>query len=556
MRPLIGIAFAAFLALCASQHPEPVVKIQDLLFIQGTIGYTAWTNRTIYEFHAIPYAQTPVGSLRFQPPVKITKMNGKLDATKPGIQCPQIWDEYVNTEDEDCLTLSVYTTSLDGNRPVMVWIHGGWFYFGGALGYRSNYLLESDVVLVVIQYRLGPLGFLSFMNDKIRGNMGLLDQIAALEWVQQNIDHFGGNNKEVTIFGESAGGASVSTMLHSPLVQGRKVPLFHRAILQSGSLFSPWAMGDNPVEGAHDIAKRAGCNDPASVEQCLQEVPVKRLLEAFGAHRKETVINHGYPSVAGTTVVVGGPSQVFPEHPKQYLWDVPTTIPIMLGATSQEGIFLLHEIGKFQPEAMKSHFNSYDLLRLVRTLHQKFGQNRLDGVLEAYDIMSRFLVNGMDRYRWEEIVGGLIDICGNHGIKGPVLTELNAFARVIPENVYLYSLDYSNIRTARNLSYPFALKDAVDHAEDLKYLFPRTELNAQDTKVAKIMVQLWTSFATKGIPRAKHVHHWSPAKGLYGPYLKIDAQSAQGENYIDEFSATAHKNKALLSGGKQPVSKL
>lgn len=82
-----------------------------------------------------------------------------------------------------------------------------------------------------------------------------------------------------------------------------------------------------------------------------------------------------------------------------------------------------------------------------------------------------------------------------------------------PENVFLYSLDYANIRTGRNLSYPFTMKDAVDHAEDLKYLFPREKLNAADTEVAKMMVQLWTSFATKGIPNAKHVHHWPPAKG-------------------------------------------
>lgn len=292
----------------------------------------------------------------------------------------------------------------------MVFIHGGWFYFGGALGYRANYLLESDIVLVVIQYRLGPSGFLSLMNEKIPGNVGILDQIASLEWVQQNIAHFGGNSKEVTIFGESAGAASVSAMLHSPLVQGLEVPLFNKAILQSGSLFSPWAMCDNPVEGANDIAQRVGCKDPSSVEQCLQQVPMKHLLEAFGAHRKDTVINRGYPSVAGTTVVVGGPSQLFPEHPKNYLWDVPKSIPVMMGATSQEGIFLLNEICKFQPEVMKPLNNAYDLLRIVWTLHKKFGLNRLDGVLEAYDIMNNFRDSEVDRSLWEELVGGLIDV--------------------------------------------------------------------------------------------------------------------------------------------------
>lgn len=538
---------------CLAQHSTPIVNIQGLGNVQGTIGYTAWTNRTIYEFQAIPYGQAPVGALRFNAPQKIGAWGGTRDASQPGVRCPQIAEGYENVDDEDCLSLSVYSNSLDAARPVMVYIHGGWFIFGGADHHKANHLLESDVVLVVIQYRLGPLGFLSTMTSDIPGNVGILDMIMALEWVQQYVQYFGGDASQVTIFGLSAGGAAVSALLHSPLVQSRSTPLFHKAIIQSGSVFAPWAITDNPLEGTNDIVSRLGCTG-VTTEQCLRTANVRSLLGAFNAHRKETIINKGYPSVAGCGIVVGGPSPLFPLHPKNYLAEASKDIPVMAGTTSEDGLFLLDELHDLQPHLLQSLNTSNALLQYIRTLHEKFGHSRLDGSLEGYAFSRNFLVRETNGMRWDDMVASLTDICGSHGIKGPVMTDVQSFALVNPGNVYLYSFDYTNGHLFRPLKVPFPHKLPVQHGEDLKYIFPMQTLSEADINIAKSVVRLWASFATRGAPSSSNVPYWPPVDGLFGPYLKINTESEQRNYYYNEFIATSEKYRVYGAGSRVMVS--
>ncbi|XP_029731024.2 glutactin-like [Aedes albopictus] len=535
---------------CFGQQSGPIVNIQGLGGVLGSVGYTAWTNRTIYEFHGIPYGQAPVGALRFKPTVKVSAWGGTRDATQPGTRCPQIDVNYVNVENEDCLTLSVYSNSLDADRPVMVYIHGGWFFLGGADQYKPNFLLESNIVLVVIQYRLGPLGFLSTMSDDIPGNVGMLDVITALEWVQQYIGYFGGNSSHVTIFGESAGAAAVSSLLHSPMVQSRSTPLFQRAIMQSGSVFAPWTVSDTPLEGTNDIAARLGCTG-AAVEQCLRGVSIQNLLEAFSAHRSQTIANSGYPYVAGTGIVVGGPSSFLPQHPKTYLGNSQKNIAVMAGTNAQDGLFLLNELHKLQPQLLQTLNTSHALLHYVHILHEKFGHSKFDGSLEAYAFQHNFLMSEMDRLRWEDLASSLTDICGTHGIKGPVLADVQSFSNANPGNVYLYSFDYSSALTQRNLTVPYPHERPVHHAEELKYLFPIENLDEADVRMAKAMVQLWTSFAIGGVPVADSVAHWPPMDRMFGPYLKITTESKQQNFYLNEFSATADKNRGFGGAGSR-----
>ncbi|XP_058835247.1 glutactin-like [Topomyia yanbarensis] len=550
MWSVMVMLFCGLVRLNIAQTTTPTVNIQGLGVVQGSLGYSAWSNKTIFKFQAIPYAKPPTGLLRFQPPVKASSWTGILDASKPGVPCPQNSDRYYNVDNEDCLTLSVYSNDLDATRPVMVYIHGGWFFVGGASMYAPDYLFESEIVLVVIQYRLGPFGFLSTLSDKIPGNVGILDMIAALEWVQQHIGHFGGSSSNVTIFGESAGSAAVSALLYSPLVTGRPVPLFNKAILQSGSVFAPWAMCDTPIEGAYDIAKRSGCVE-GNYEQCLITQSVENILQAFESHRRDMIIQRGYSSVTGTNVVVGGPSELFPVHPKHYLSQVTNEIAILGGVTSQDGLFLLDEICKLQPEILKSLNSSYDLFDFVRLLHEKFGQTQLSGALEGYEFMNHFLMKEVEQMQWKDIVLGLTDICGAHGIKGPLLIDMHAFARANPGNVYLYTFDYSNLRTRRNMSIDFPYEGIVHHADDLTYLFPRDSLNEKDTKVAKAMVQLWTSFARGGVPFANDIPYWPPMNSLHGPYLKIDERSETKNFYLNELSASTMRFRDFAGGSNQ-----
>jgi para-nitrobenzyl esterase len=215
-------------------------------------------------FKGIPFATPPVGPRRWLPPEPAPAWNGTRDARSFGPSAPQsriMLDvlaamKIEGEQSEDCLYLNVWTPGLSGTRrPVMVWIHGGAFTIGAgsqALYDGSVLARRGNTVVVTINYRLGPLGFLRLQDvtgGKIpsSGNEGILDQIAALNWVRDNIAEFGGDPENVTIFGESAGGMSVGTLLGAPRARG----LFHKAIPQSGSCNT-----SSPVERANRVAER------------------------------------------------------------------------------------------------------------------------------------------------------------------------------------------------------------------------------------------------------------------------------------------------------------
>jgi para-nitrobenzyl esterase len=201
----------------------------------------------LHIFRGIPYARPPVGPLRFRPPERPDSWSGVRDATRFGPAAPQnlgllgpVFSLGITHTDEDCLFLNIWTPGLDGGRrPVLVWIHGGAFVLGA--GSQSLYdgsvlARRGDLVVVTINYRLGALGFLYLRRLSggrlpASGNEGLLDQIAALHWVRDEIAAFGGDPDNVTIFGESAGAMSCTALLGAPRARG----LFHRAILQSGA---------------------------------------------------------------------------------------------------------------------------------------------------------------------------------------------------------------------------------------------------------------------------------------------------------------------------------
>ncbi len=225
-------------------------------------------------FAGIPYAAPPIGSRRFRAPAPHEGWSGVRDARKFGPAAPQIasggmTDPVPVRWDEDCLTLNVQTPGLDdAGRPVLVWIHGGGYRNGqGAVPWYNGarFTANGDIVAVTINYRLGALGFtdLSRFGDEYAGSGvgGLLDQIAALEWVRDNIANFGGDPAKVTIAGESAGGFSVSTLLGSPLATG----LFRAVIAQSGA-----AHHVLPTEAGAVVADRfleaLGVDDPIGLE--------------------------------------------------------------------------------------------------------------------------------------------------------------------------------------------------------------------------------------------------------------------------------------------------
>ncbi|AMN39016.1 carboxylesterase/lipase family protein [Rhodoplanes sp. Z2-YC6860] len=237
-------------------------------------------------FRGVPYAAAPVGELRFAPPQPVAPWRDVRDATRDGPVPPQgrsrlahVMGDFERPQSEDCLTLNIWTRATDGKkRPVMVWIHGGAFSSGaGSLPWYSGerFALNGDVVVVSINYRLGALGFLCLPGVS-PGNLGLLDQVAALKFVRDNIAAFGGNPDNVTVVGQSAGGASISILMTMPLAAG----LFRRAILQS----APFGRPARTLEDSHRIGRRFLEVLGLKPEQAdaLKSLPFAKLVAAQG----------------------------------------------------------------------------------------------------------------------------------------------------------------------------------------------------------------------------------------------------------------------------------
>ncbi|HVT77840.1 MAG TPA: carboxylesterase family protein [Acidimicrobiales bacterium] len=300
-------------------------------------------------FQGVPFAAPPVDALRFAAPSPVVPWKGVRDATRPGPACPQPvtpegqpgaeFAQMFGTGglpvDEDCLYLNVFTpdsASPSGPLPVMVFIHGGAFRIGtGSLSvYDGAPLAAREVVVVTINYRLGVLGFLN-LPDVGPANVGLLDQIAALQWVRDNIDAFGGDPDNVTIFGESAGAKSVECLVASPRARG----LFHRAIAES--TYDP-AMDHTPaIEAARRFTAALDATDAAT----LRRVPVAELIAEMNNQALSALASGGgfASALGGWAPVVDG--DVLPYHPLEaYGNGTAASVPMIIGTTRDEaGLF-------------------------------------------------------------------------------------------------------------------------------------------------------------------------------------------------------------------------
>ncbi|XP_063801693.1 fatty acyl-CoA hydrolase precursor, medium chain-like isoform X2 [Pseudophryne corroboree] len=284
---VLGLFTGAVLGT-APEDERPLVGTQYGK-LRGVTVAVKETSRTVDAFFGIPFAKPP---LRFESPEPPVPWDSIRDASEYPPVCLQPrdsveeWIKMYKTPfelpplSEDCLYLNVFTPTdraRNSPLPVMVFIHGGGLMTGLASMYDGSALSSyEDVVFVSIQYRLGILGFLGTGDGQLHGNYGLLDQVAALQWIQENIADFGGDPQSVTIFGESAGGASVSAHVLSPLSKG----LFHRAIAESGAMTMSVLVAskdEDLIFYRNLVAHHSGC-DPASVAECLKSKSEEELL--------------------------------------------------------------------------------------------------------------------------------------------------------------------------------------------------------------------------------------------------------------------------------------
>ncbi|KAL9970956.1 hypothetical protein ACROYT_G023425 [Oculina patagonica] len=332
---------------------SPVVQTESGVVV-GKIE-TLPHGKAVHKYLGIPYVEPPVGELRFAAPKPVKPWSGIKQATDFGASCfqveslpfPRIPKTPTGQLSEDCLFLNVFVPSTvkpDDKLAVMVYIHGGSFSLGSSTLYHGGVLAGfNDVIVVSINYRLGVLGFLNIPGTDYKGNYGMLDQVQALQWVQANIASFGGDPNRVTIFGQSAGGMSVSLHLISPLSKG----LFHRAIMQSGVSSSPLYCGKvTKTEQLELFAKLINCSLGPTLVDCVRVKTAEEIVTAQGG------LTH--PLYTGTQDIVA------PIVDGDFLPDVPESlfktaqfhpdVDVIIGFNSNEGAAFLMMI---PPEIVK-----------------------------------------------------------------------------------------------------------------------------------------------------------------------------------------------------------
>ncbi|CAL4064095.1 unnamed protein product, partial [Meganyctiphanes norvegica] len=483
--------------ICGTHCPDGPVEVC------GEKGYVI-KPRKYRAFCGIPYAKPPIGALRFKRPVPGEPWNDYRDGSWMPPGCPQfnILDiaegkENISTVgQEDCLFLNVYVPKIAAPvtyLPVMVFIHGGSFTWGDIKNYFADKLMTRDIILVTIQYRLGILGFFSTGDEVAAGNLALKDQELSLRWIQDNIAHFGGDPSMVTIFGESAGGASVHAQLINPQAKG----LFSRAILQSGTAFLlENLLPMNHQENAFQLATRLGCNIENEgyghrsevLLKCLQEVPAMSFVTIIASFFEWGNLPYAWSPRIGETSLPGAPSQLFRDG-KYHMVD------IMMGINEHEGGYIAKEF-YIMPNAFQDIATNFlNIGHLLFTLpkHEK----------DAARQMFQYYLGGIREYT-EDDADGLTEMFGDyyHNIPHDYSIELHARDALYGKNIYAYELKHKGDEGLISLMAPHIGKDYVNHGDDLFYLFkfsPNLDSNNPETKkLESIMLDLWTNFATHG----------------------------------------------------------
>ncbi|KAL1453757.1 hypothetical protein WDU94_010071 [Cyamophila willieti] len=473
-------------------------------------------------FLAIPYARPPVGDLRFQDPVPHPGWSGERNASTESPLCPQLMTFFPEMGEtffgqEDCLYLNVYTPQLDSNAklPVMVFIHGGGFHMGGASAYGPEYLMDHNVVLVTIQYRLGILGFLSFGNQMMPGNLGLKDQVLALQWLKDHIQNFGGDKDRVTIFGESAGGASVGLHLVSPLSKG----LFHRAIMQSGTGSNPWAIVPQPLakERANAFVTLVGCPPQPwnSLETCLKELPVETVTlvaEKFYVWGKAPMIRFG-PVIEPFS----SKNNFLPQNPLQLPHK---DVPVIIGVNFKEGGILGAPFcSDDYKQAIELNKHQDQLLPHILTTDQWTPFDKRSDLVQK---VQEFYLN--NKSLGPDNLDGFIDMVSDIGFfHGSVKTVLH-HKLFGPAFFYLYN--YEMATSLNSLFGKCARPLGVSHGDELLQLFPlgfvRHVPTQEELAASEQLLHLWTSFARDGVPDHPE---WSPVSSDSVEHLYISRHS-------------------------------
>ncbi|XP_049763200.1 cholinesterase 1-like [Schistocerca cancellata] len=535
MAPLAICLVWAWLLAAAPAASAVWVRLPDGSRLLGAATSTARTGRPVYEFRGVRYASAP-SSERFKHSQPVGPL-GEYNATQFAPPCPPAFSwsndwftdpdpevlanlrQPAEDEDqEDCLFLNVFTPTLDpgARMAVLVHIHGGSYIAGSPLLARPGFMLEHDLLLVTVQYRLFVPGFLYVGTDDAPGNMGLLDMTTALSWVQQNIASFGGDPGRVTISGGSAGAAAVELLAYSPIAS----QLFHQVLPMSGSAHAAWAMEkpEDAFRAAKNIARLAGCNStrPEEMVGCLRSVPIANLSDIYMEHAM-SFWDNDVDTLVGVTPVVQDrrlrSPAVLPASPRELCapWSAYRGRPMMVGVTKHDGHFF---VGHGLHVWMNSNVTERERLYRMQSFLMESLKTEYDPVIA--DALYEKYLNGYNRT--EDIFIALTDFIGAAKFKGPMIKSANCNTNH-GGKTYVYTLNHVG-------HFP---NQAVEHGMDVLYLSPRSDfrLSEEDEKVSRRLVHLHANFIMYGDPtpntsRVDGVPQWPPYEPRGGPYLRVD----------------------------------
>lgn len=503
--PTRGAAVIALATLCATASATAGPVRTKAGLVEGT----ASADGAVRVFRAIPFAAPPVGDLRWKAPQPVKPWTGVRQATEFGSYCVQgrIFDDMVfhGKPSEDCLYLNLWTPakSAGEKRPVMVWIHGGGFNAGASdePRHEGTPLARKGVVVVTINYRLGVFGFLAHpeltaeSGRKASGNYGLMDQLAALQWVHENVAAFGGDPGNVTIFGESAGSFAVSALVASPLARG----LVHKAIGESGAFFGRNAL---PTVSLAESEKK-GTDFGASIGAgSLAALRGKTADEVLAAALK--VQPWFEPTVDG---------YVLPKSPEAiYAAGEQLKVPLLAGWNADEiraGVAL----GPQRPTAKG----------FAEQVHKQFGP-AAEEILRVYPAATD-----------AEAVNSAADMAGDLFLVYATWKWIDQHARTGASPVYRYRFDRKiPVAPGTKVSGVDATAEDVGarHAGEIEYVFgaldsvPKVTWEEVDRKLADQMATYWSNFARAGDPNGPGLPAWPRYTGQGGPQvMHLDVKS-------------------------------
>ncbi|KAB0348119.1 hypothetical protein FD754_012976, partial [Muntiacus muntjak] len=483
--------------------------------VQGSLVYVKNADVGVHTFLGIPFAKPPVGLLRFAPPEPPESWSGVKDVTSQPAKCLQDVDGMKRMTDklrnvtlpstsmsEDCLYLNIHTPahSHEGsNLPVMVWIHGGGLVLGMASMYDGSAMAAfEDVVVVVIQYRLGLLGFFSTGDKHATGNWGYLDQVAALRWVQQNIAYFGGDPGRVTIFGESAGGISVSLHVMSPMSQG----LFHGAIMESGVALLPGFTASSSDKVSKMVANLSACG----------QVDSEALVDCLRHKNEEEILNINKPF----KIIPGLVDGVFlPKYPQELLASADfRPVPSIIGVNNDEYSWIIpltvNSSDTRREMSRESMRDALQELSAMTTMPPEFG----DLLMEEYIGDSEDPQTLQNQFH--EMMEDYIFVI-------PALQVAMFHRSHAPVYFYEFQHQSSFFKNVR----PSYVK--ADHGDEVHFLFrnEQIQLTEEEELLSRRMIKYWANFARNGNPNGEGLPHW-PVFDQEDRYMQLNTQPAVG----------------------------